>query len=520
MRKIISLALLLAMALTLAAGAETLKEGEFAGYPIAGGGTLTLWTTGLAYHNDYTSEDESPYHQFIEEATGVDIQWKRAAAGADATQAYNLMIATNDLPDIIYKGGLPAEVEVMLLDGIFQPLDDYMQYAPALSAYLAEHPETEKAIRSDSGSLYVFPFLREDVAWLGSTIGSSVNSAMLEQANLDMPVTLADWEEMLYAFKELEDCDFPMSLYRSHHPLWLFGNAFHFNGYDRYSLDENGEVATWMNAEGYYDFLVTMNKWYEDGLIDPDFISMDLIGFVSKFVANKVGSTVYGTATPARFYNAIIERDGSWDYLGAVYPVAEVGDEVLYSQGEPLWTGTGAVITTACQNIPLAMRFLDYGYTDEGIITWNYGKEGVSYYYDENGKRRMMDWILNAEEGATLCLSRYTALTSTGITIMSLEWNRGKSLDVAIALTDAWTANAEKAALHRWPPVCATVEENAELANIESALTTYADEMYINFLIGAEPLDKFDEYLENLNKMGIDRVLEIKAEQLARYNNR
>jgi len=514
------LALSMLFSVALATDADSLKGADFS-YPIGEGAALTLWTDGLAHHSDYLSEEESPFHQFIEEATGVDITWVRPAAGADGTQAYNLMIMTGELPDIIFKGSLPAEAEAMIADEVFLPIEDYMaDYAPALNAILEADPDTAKAIRSDSGHLYAFPFLREDVSWLGTWLGASVNTTMLAEAGLEAPETLAEWETMAYTFKEMDSCDYPISFYSSSHPRALFGNAFGFNGYDNYYITKEGEVATWMNAEGYRDFLETMNRWYTDGVIDPDFMTMDLTGFVTRFVANRIGATVYGSATPGRFHDQIVERDGSYDYVGVNYPVMNKGDEILFCQGEPLWTGQGAVVTTACENVPLALRFLDYGYTEEGMITWNYGKEGVSYYVDENGERHMNDEILNAEEGATLALQRYTSMTANGISIMMLDWNKGKQLPLAIELVDNWTKSTPNAALYRWPAVSATVEENEELANIESPIRTYANEMYINFIIGTESLDNYDAYIDTLNSMNLDRVLEIKAEQLARYNAR
>ena len=523
MKRILCALIALAMLLCLlgTAFADDLKGDAFAGYPIQTGGSLRLWTSGLAYHSDYASEEESPYHQWLEEFTGVDIVWERPAAGADSTQAYNLMIATGDLPDIIYKGGLPAEVETMLDDGVFIALDDYMaDYAPALYNFLEENPDYKKPVLSDSGHYYVFPFFREDVAWLGTWLGASVNSTMLGELGLERPETIAELDSLVYALKDLEDCDYPMCFYNTSHIRTLLGPAFGFNGNDRYYIDENGKAATWMNAPGLKDALTLANKWYTDGIIDPDFTSLDLIGFVSKFVSSRIGITVYGSATPARFYQQIVDRDGDYDYIGITYPVQNKGDEVLFSQAEAMWTGTGAVITTACENVPLAMRFLDYGYTEEGILHWNYGKEGESFYYDDAGVPHMMDSILNAEEGATLALSRYTSMTANGISIMSLAWNRGKQLPLAVKLVDEWTSSAPNAPLHQWPSVCATIEETNELANIQSTLTTYADEMYLKFVLGTESLDNFDAYLNTLKDMGIDRVLEIKQNQLDRYNAR
>jgi len=477
-------------------------------------GTLSIYRNGLGMHADYTSEDQSPYHVWIEEATGVDIEWLSAPVGADGNQAFNLMLSSGDLPDVIYAGGWPSQVELLIEDGVIRPLDDvFEEKAPNLSAYLEEHPDTKKAVTSDSGHLYVFPFLREDVAFLGSYLGAAIHTGFLAETGLDKPVTLADWEEMLYAMKDV--VDIPISIYDKGMYRNLFANAFGFKGDATYAVID-GKASTWYNAEGYYDFLVTMNKWYEDGIIDPDFATMDMTGFVNQMTTKTIGATYYGTGTPARFSDLLIERDCAFLYEAVEYPVANAGDPVLYCQGETFWGGTGFVITTACEDIDLAMYFCDYGYSEEGILQWNYGKLGESYEM-VNGEPKVLESILTAEEGATSALKRYTPMTGNGPSIMLVSWNMQKNLPLANDYIGIWTNNTDKASSYRWPAVCATAEESLELSEMETALNTYAGEMYLNFILGAESLDNYDEYLSNLEQLKINEILAIKDAQLQRY---
>ena len=41
--------------------------------------------------------------------------------------------------------------------------------------------------------------------------------------------------------------------------------------------------------------------------------------------------------------------------------------------------------------------------------------------------------------------------------------------------------------------------------------------MFTKFIIGKEPLDKFDEYVETIKKYGIDDVIAVKQAQYDRY---
>jgi len=48
----------------------------------------------------------------------------------------------------------------------------------------------------------------------------------------------------------------------------------------------------------------------------------------------------------------------------------------------------------------------------------------------------------------------------------------------------------------------------------------YRDQMIIKFITGIEPLDKFDEYVETMNKYGLERAMEIQTTALKRYEER
>ena len=499
-----------------ASQASSLKEGDFTGYPIVSADKLVIWNSCLPLHNSYTSDSESPYMQFLSEYTGIEIDWLRPPTGAEEEQAYNLMIASGDLPDIIMRYGLAGVCETLLEDGIIIALNDYMDdYLPSINAYLNNNEIIKKAIMTDSSQFYMVPGIREDTEFLGSWLGPVVNKAYLEDVNLDLPETIDDWNNMLYAFKDT--IDIPFSPYISGHLRGLFGNSFGF--YDGFYVDLDNKAAHWMNAEGYKDFLILMNRWFMDGIIDPNFVTMDIQGLAAQLVEKKIGASYYGTATPNRFYDAIVERDGDFNYVGVPYPVAKAGDKVLFKQGE-LLTGIGAAITTACKNVELAARFLDYGYSEEGLIVWNFGKEGVSFDY-VGGKPVFKDFILNDPEGTTTAMQKYSGTSVDGISLQLTDMILQRDRELSNGYRAVWGTNAEESARYRWPAtITPTVDEGTELANIQTALLTYADEMYIKFIIGSEPLDNYDQYLANLESMNIGRVLDIKNDQLTRYNAR
>jgi putative aldouronate transport system substrate-binding protein len=46
------------------------------------------------------------------------------------------------------------------------------------------------------------------------------------------------------------------------------------------------------------------------------------------------------------------------------------------------------------------------------------------------------------------------------------------------------------------------------------------DEMTVKFIIGQEPLARYDEFVQNIRRMNIDRAVEIYQTAVDRYNAR
>ena len=51
-------------------------------------------------------------------------------------------------------------------------------------------------------------------------------------------------------------------------------------------------------------------------------------------------------------------------------------------------------------------------------------------------------------------------------------------------------------------------------------VSTYSNEMILKFIVGTEPLDAFDGYLEQLKSFGMDEATELTKTAYERYMNR
>lgn len=487
------------------------EESSFAGYPVQTDKTLTIWSFQSRPQKDYADQYESPFHTNLIKNTGINLEWEWPVEGSDERQSYNLMIASGDLPDIIFYY---LDGQSLIDDQYIIPLNDVLnQYAPNLSGYIEEHPELEKALKTDAGNYYMFPWLR-DSDMLRSFTGYVVRKDWLDEQNLDIPVTLDDWTVMLKSFKENYGATF--SAYNARMPEMGFWNAYGVT--KSFYLDDDGKIQYGPIQEGYKEGLKLMHEWYEAGYIDPDLSTMDDTGVQTKVLNDKVAASFTSGVQIGNWGTNIKSANSSAVWAAAPYPVLNEGDPIEFIQMENMPYNLGAAITTACKDVELAARFLDYGYSEEGRLFWNFGAEGESYTM-ENGEPTFTDEVMNYAGGVDSALTKYMGTQGAGMSIQDTRMWTQKSSPLAVEAVKLWTSenNMKK---HIIPYLTPTTEESTDMTSLLNAIQTYVDEMYFKFLLGEESLDNFDQYVETIQSMQIEHVLELKTAQLERYNNR
>lgn len=182
--------------------------------------------------------------------------------------------------------------------------------------------------------------------------------------------------------------------------------------------------------------------------------------------------------------------------------------------------GGVTVITTSCKEPEKVAQFINYGYTDEGHMLYNFGIEGVSYEMKE-GAPVYTDLVLNNPDG----LTRQQALSE-----YQLAYGNGPFVQDKDYLLQYYAEDAQKEALETWsdhtakdyklPRITVNADDSGEYSSLISELETYRDEMIIKFIRGEAPMDQFDNYLNTLNSMGVERVQEIVQNAVNEYNSR
>jgi putative aldouronate transport system substrate-binding protein len=509
-------------------GAEGGSIGYPAGpvtYPLKADITLTYWVplSGNISPN-YPNYGETPFGKGLAEKTGIKIEWIHPPSGS-VTEQFNLMIAGGDLPDIIERNWLnfPGGPEKAIADGVIVRLNDLLaKYGPHLSSYLKANREYDKMIKTDSGTYYCFPFLRDHPGLLVFQ-GPLIRKDWLDDLGLSMPETIDEWHTVLTAFKQKKGSPVPFTFeYTTESYNNTFAFALAYNAPPRFYVGDDGKVHFGAIEDGRREYLKTFSQWYREGLVDPDLATLRFQQVSAKIVGNISGAS-FGTLG-SRMGTWIESAKGTnpkFNLVPAPFPVLRKGDKPKMTSTDIAYPATGsAAITTASKHPELATRLLDWGYSNDGHLFYNFGIEGESYTMI-NGYPTFTDAIMNNPKGWTLTQSihAYARAKSDGPLVQDIRHlEQFYGMPAQKEGVKIWSI--EGATKYVLPTISPTPEESQEFARIMSEINTYRNEMETKFILGTENLANWDNYVSTIKRMGIDRAIEINNVALARYNAR
>jgi putative aldouronate transport system substrate-binding protein len=551
LKKTTAIALSLASVMTIAAcsnsggdpsepSKETTKESQTAensgsnaevkefSYPMEKGDALTYWlaTTNTVTAN-FANLGDSPFAKGLMKNTGVDIEFLQPPQGQENEQ-FSLIIADEDLPDIIeynwvsqYSGG----PEKAIKDGVIIPLNDVIdQYCPNLKKYLEENPDIDRMIKTDEGKYYAFPFIRGDEGLL-NTIGLMLRGDWLKELNMEVPETIEEWETVLTAFKEKKGASAPFTFeytngqYLSANPI-----AYAFDTSYSFYLGSDEKVHFGAIEEGYKNYLQLMHDWYQKGLLDVDIATMKNDQVAAKVTNGDAGASMgQAGSRMGTWISAARKTNPDFSLVAAPQPTTKKGTKAEFGHVEVPYSGrASAAITSSCKDVERAARLLDYAFSEEGHMYYNFGTEGETYTMVD-GNPVYTDLILNNPDGWPIsqAMSAYIRGNYNGPFVQDVRYlSQYYQMEEQKETPKVWGSASSNGAAHVMPPITPTSDESKEFSRIMNQVNTYRDEMTLKFIFGDESLDKFDDYVKNIESMDIAKALEIQNAALERYLNR
>ncbi len=500
MKKLLSLALALAMMLALVSTASMAEEAtdqyRITDEPV----TLKLIRSDNSNQPMQLGNDVL---KAIEKYTGVTLEIE-AIAGSDFTTKTEMLIATNAGYDIMYDCYYVANYAGQ---GAYLDLSQYLDTCmPNIKALFEAYPDLNKLYTGDA--LYQIPVLSREAYRMGRS--PQLRSDLLEETGMAAPTNYTELYEVLKAIKE------------NHPDIYPIGNR---NGTSNLMVCYSYSFGTGYESSGVYweptqneyvfgplsDEFMTMLQWfadaYKDGLLDPDYAVVTSTQWQERLASGQ-NCFFYDNPTFATNFNAA---------LASVNPDAKFEPVEVPASGEThrgLYYNKhdmGATVISADTKYPeIACKLMDFLYSDFGCTLTNFGIEGVTYQLDAEGKPEIMDEAVaeftTASDPMRAMFGKYS-LGKLGIARYIDDTAQDKFINEQLGewydLWGSWEFMDEPVMDPSF-----TTEENEELSELKSEVTDILTTSYDAFIMGQRPVSEWTQVQDQIRESA-ERICEI-----------
>ncbi|QDH23725.1 extracellular solute-binding protein [Saccharibacillus brassicae] len=487
---------------------------DYSAYPVEGDVTLDVWMAAPAEIPDMNTQ---LVQKQVQKLTGIKVNFITPPVGQEA-DAFTLMISSGELPDIIIDPGrYPGGLEAGLNDGAFIDLTDLIEKnAPNYNAWRNSDEMRRKTTVTDSGRLLGFYGIAPYSEWMW--FGPLIKKEALEKTGLEVPTTIDEWHTFLTKAKEVGYTE-PLNYGSSYGQIFTGIINGAYGVWDWTFMDADGKVQWGPAQPKAKEYLKTMQDWNKEGLLNRDWATADFNQRMATAISDKTAIMMDSPDTMWSYW----KQQNDIDFVGAPNPVLNEGDKPQVSYKNFMRAGTSAAITTQAENVEAAMAFLDFGYSKKGWEVFNYGEYGKVHLIDKDGKPYFPaeSYIYKDPDGQPVATTLHKYRVHDWANIR--DEHNSNPLIVAEGsysgdIRKTWTEEMD--ASMTMPPITFTQEEASREAELGNQLATLRSEYYAKIIMGELPVDAYDKFLQEAQKMGLEEFVALHQAALDRYNQR
>lgn len=385
------------------AGSSTSSKTESSAAESTSGGDESSATTGSSGPDDTTEHyefdayysyqgsvkpwGEDAASKYMNEKFNITLNY--SCPEADADSKLNLMISSDDLPDVII---LDRNANWLKLINLGKLVDiNTLKYEGC--SFDEDILESTQKLLSVNGGLYGIPNWARKGA-TGGNMSWMVNHDVYEQLGSPELKTLEDLHQFMLDAKDKgvktsdDQSIFPWlprqddngfytvsAIYRS------YGNP---NLIDTYWSQADNDVKLAVYDDNYIAALKIANQWYKEGLFPETTYTDSNDQFTEKLANGRAAITYYDFSQDDtnHFRTLLQEKDGNtYDLLGwelkdsPIYPAADGVDYVYGEEGGTIGWNVNC-ITTKAENPQRIFDLYTWMLTKDGSINMMYGPEG------------------------------------------------------------------------------------------------------------------------------------------------
>lgn len=469
--------------------------------PIEGKEYKITWTANI-----YEMLDEHPKMvEYWEDKFGIDIEFIPLDA-QNWDEQLNILISGGTIPDKIRMANTDkyrSFVDQGVLAGI--PEEVIQKYAPNIYGFYEKEAPLALKNATVDGKIYGLPIYKEDTRlrqglfWRGD---------YLETLGVEAPSTIEEMESVLQKIRD-EDPDG-----NGQKDTYGISQTAFASVYGAYGCPPN----IWMNQDGKLiyssvqpevkDALTTLSRWYEEGYIDPEFITGENKGgywaISTVFATGRVAASQLGNyyhwgplAKGATVDEMKLANPDAYAIIGPLPagPDGKKGMPVANLYGGS-FDGFSVNLEKEPDKLGKILQFMDSFYEDlDSFYTMRFGIEGEMWELQENGAPGMIgeykeDPTRQAKSGAGTMFQSITPFEYMDtLSPENWAWGKENGLDQDFYVNELYSTLPSAA------------KYQTDLQNMQ-------DEYFQKIITGEWSVDKFDEFVEKWYSLGGTTLVE------------
>lgn len=486
--------------------------------------------------------------------TGVWFDWQVASPDSVQEKLSMILSSGDNLPDIFWNfvGGQSGQYVVQYSDqNIFTPTEDLIEkYCPTLVKVLNDNPQYQKEIRTPDGHMYGFPYI-EQMKGLVMTSGPLlINAEWLKKVNKEMPTTVDEFTDVVYAFKDAgdlngngKDDEIPV--------LTMFGPE-EIDGFGSYNMFYRftgcfGQADSYCYGNPYADHLAILDgKITFTGMNESIRKTADY--FHQLYSDGLLNVNCFENTTTTNYTNSEVVQPEALMGVVGLWTDMQITNNDVRHEYEPIPQLTGAdggksgfplnysemqdtsdtCITVECKFPEVIACFVEYMISDPKLsVQSNWGSVGYNYYEDENG---MLCFNLD-ERGDIIPVEPYDSFGDMRVNTTPC---RGSMIVLdeyydtvcqytydAVTLLEGQHVNGKEEQLSRGtnvPKMLMTLEENQRLGQIQPVISDIVDRYVANAVQNGTDDAGWEQYKKDLEDAGVNELVEIFQKAYDRVN--
>ena len=342
--------------------------------------------------------DGNEIQEIIAKKTGVRVKETWLTGQTDA-EAIGTIIAGGEYPDFINGGDA---MKALYDADALVAWDDYIDQYPNIKEMYSD--EEWDRFRQDDGHIYWANVFQNSYGEDKSTTHNDeafwIQVRVLEWAGYPKIETLDDYfkvlEDYAAANPTMEDgtSNIPYTILCEDWRYFCIENAGQF--LDGYPNDgsvivdtDNMKIVDYNTTETTKRYFNKLNEEYNKGMIDPEFATQTYDEYIAKLSTGAVLGMCDQWWDFAYTVNDVFKQQGldakGCNYVPLGLTIDPGMDQMWHTYGDTMNISNGIAITTSCQDVDAAFRFMNDLLDQEIHDLRFWGVEGVDYQVDDNG---------------------------------------------------------------------------------------------------------------------------------------